>query len=56
MAMNRDRPEERWPFDPVQPDDKALAPLPEERQRVQKQTGHGEQPSPDYRSSEEKAK
>lgn len=45
----------RWPFDPMQPGDHEPARLPEELERVQKQTGHGaSQPSPDYRKSEEK--
>jgi hypothetical protein len=57
MAMNRDKPQDRWPFDPMQPGDHEPARLPEELERVQKQTGHGTpQPSPDYRKSEEKRK
>ena len=54
--MNRDKPEERWPFDPMQPGDHKPARLPEERARIQKQTGHGSEPSPDYRQSEEQRK
>jgi hypothetical protein len=50
-AENRDR----WPFDPLQPGDHEPARLPEELERVQKQTGHGaEKPSPSYEKSEEK--
>ena len=45
----------RWPFDPMQPGDHEPARLPEELERVQKQTGHGaSEPSPGYRKSEEK--
>jgi len=33
----------RWPFDPLQPGDHEPAELPEELERVQKQTGAGEQ-------------
>lgn len=57
--MNREKPEERWPFDPMQPGDHEPARLPEEPERIQKQTGHGTrgtEPSPDYRKSEEKRK
>ncbi len=57
--MNRDKPAERWPFDPMQPGDHEPARLPEERDRLQKQTGRRDteqQPSPDYRKSQEKAK
>jgi hypothetical protein len=32
----------RWPFDPLQPGDHEPAELPEELERVQKQTGAGE--------------
>jgi hypothetical protein len=40
----------RWPFDPMQPGDHEPARLPEELERVQKQTGAGEKPrSPDSR-------
>jgi hypothetical protein len=47
----------RWPFDPMQPGDHEPAQLPEELERVQKQTGRrASQPSPDYRKSEEKRK
>jgi len=54
---NRERRDEHWPFDPLQPGDHEPARLPEESERVQKQTGHGEeQPSPDYRKSTEKPK
>jgi len=31
----------RWPFDPMQPGDHETARLPEDAQRVQKQTGAG---------------
>jgi hypothetical protein len=31
----------RWPFDPMQPGDHEPVKLPEELERVQKQTGHG---------------
>jgi hypothetical protein len=57
MAMNRDKPQDRWPFDPMQPGDHEPARPAEEVERVQKQTGRGKtQPSPDYRKSEEKPK
>jgi len=47
----------RWPFDPMQPDEHQPATLPEELERVQKQTGHGKaEPSPSYQHSEEKPK
>ena len=32
----------RWPFDPLQPGDHEPVRLPEELERVQKQTGHGD--------------
>ena len=35
----------RWPFDPLQPGDHEPAELPEELERVQKQTGAGRQPT-----------
>lgn len=31
-----------WPFDPLQPGDHEPVKLPEELERVQKQTGHGD--------------
>lgn len=34
----------RWPFDPMQPGDHEPARLPEELERVQKQTGAGDKP------------
>lgn len=37
------KPEERWPFDPMQPGDHEPARPPEELERVQKQTGRGEE-------------
>jgi hypothetical protein len=44
--MNSDKPnddrkqrQDRWPFDPMQPGDHEPARLPEELERVQKQTG-----------------
>ncbi len=55
--MNRDKPQDRWPFDPMQPGDHEPARPAEEVEPVQKQTGRGKtQPSPDYRRSEEKPK
>jgi hypothetical protein len=36
----------RWPFDPMQPGDHEPARLPEELERVQKQTGAGRKSSP----------
>ncbi|HYX66661.1 MAG TPA: hypothetical protein VE935_20770 [Burkholderiales bacterium] len=57
--MNREKPEERWPFDPMQPGDHEPARLPEEQERIQKRSGHGShgtEPSPDYRKSEEQRK
>ena len=55
--MNRDKPQERWPFDPMQPGDHEPTRQPEELERVQKQSGPGaKQPSPDYRKSEERTK
>jgi hypothetical protein len=57
MVMNPDKTNARWPFDPMQPGDHEPARLPEELERVQKQTGHSTpQPSPDYRKSEEERK
>jgi len=35
----------RWPFDPLQPGDHQPVRLPEELERVQKQTGAGRQPT-----------
>jgi hypothetical protein len=35
----------RWPFDPLQPGDHEPVGLPEELERVQKQTGAGRQPT-----------
>ena len=45
-AVNPEKPREttpraRWPFDPMQPGDHEPARLPEELERVQKQTGAG---------------
>ncbi|HEY5898758.1 MAG TPA: hypothetical protein VIV54_14415 [Burkholderiales bacterium] len=34
----------RWPFDPMQPGDHEPTRLPEELERVQKQTGAGDKP------------
>lgn len=54
--MNRDKPMEHWPFDPMQPGDHEPARRPEELERIQKQTGGAARPpSPDSRSSEEKS-
>ena len=36
----------RWPFDPLQPGDHEPARLPEELERVQKQTGAGQDTKP----------
>ena len=36
----------RWPFDPMQPGDHEPARLPEELERVQKQTGAGHDTKP----------
>jgi len=55
--MNREKSQDRWPFDPLQPGDHEPARLPQELERVQKQTGHGAgEPSPDHRGSGEKRK
>ena len=35
----------RWPFDPMQPGDHEPVQLPEELERVQKQTGAGRHPA-----------
>ncbi len=43
----------RWPFDPMQPGDHEPARLPDEAERVQKQSGRRAQ-RPDDRKSEEK--
>ena len=40
----------RWPFDPLQPGDHAPVRLPEELERVQKQTGGGREEPTDKRS------
>jgi hypothetical protein len=41
-AVNEGKPKPaRWPFDPMQPGDHEPARLPEELERVQKQTGAG---------------
>ena len=55
-AVNPPQPQDtkrgaRWPFDPMQPgdpqsDDRAPARLPEEAERVQKQTGGGRDTQP----------
>ena len=37
----------RWPFDPMQPGDHEPVQLPEELERVQKQTGAGRRPGND---------
>lgn len=55
--MSREKTQDRWPFDPMQPGDHEPARLPEELERVQKQTGHrARQPSPDPRKAAEKHK
>jgi hypothetical protein len=36
----------RWPFDPLQPGDHEPVQLPEELERVQKQTGAGQKAEP----------
>ena len=47
----------RWPFDPLQPGDHEPARVPQEAERIQKQTGHdAKKPSPSYEKSEEKPK
>lgn len=38
---------DRWPFDPMQPGDHEPARLPEELERVQKQTGRPKKGRPD---------
>ena len=50
-AVNPEKPREptqraRWPFDPLQPGDHEPARLPEELERVQKQTGAGRDSKP----------
>jgi hypothetical protein len=41
-AVNEGKPQPaRWPFDPMQPGEHEPAKLPEEHERVQKQTGAG---------------
>ena len=41
-AVNPEKPQPaRWPFDPMQPGDHEPVRLPEELERVQKQTGAG---------------
>ena len=40
----------RWPFDPLQPGDHEPVRLPEEAERVQKQTGAGHEQTSDKRS------
>jgi hypothetical protein len=43
----KDKPQgARWPFDPLQPGDHEPVRLPEELERVQKQTGAGRKPRP----------
>lgn len=41
----------RWPFDPLQPGDHEPVRLPEELERVQKQTGAGERERSDEKES-----
>jgi len=41
MKPNQPPQEARWPFDPMQPGDHEPVRLPEELERVQKQTGAG---------------
>jgi len=50
-AVNPSQPEDtkqraRWPFDPMQPGDHEPARLPEEVERLQKQTGGGRDTQP----------
>ncbi|HEX4928442.1 MAG TPA: hypothetical protein VFV74_10605 [Burkholderiales bacterium] len=51
--MNHDndhKPQQRWPFDPVRPEDPQPTELPEESKRVEKQSGRdagrAEEPEP----------
>lgn len=44
----------RWPFDPMQPGDHEPVRLPEELERVQKQTGAGRRSRTDRKSDEGK--
>ncbi len=53
MKDKRQETQARWPFDPMQPGDHEPARLPEELERVQKQTGAGEKPRPNDRRKEE---
>ena len=47
-AVNPEKPQPaRWPFDPMQPGDHEPARLPEELERVQKQTGAGRDTKPE---------
>jgi hypothetical protein len=39
-----DKSRQHWPFDPMQPGDHEPARLPEELERVEKQTGRGASP------------
>ena len=43
----------RWPFDPMQPGDHEPVQLPEELERVQKQTGAGRRPAEQGKVSHE---
>ena len=46
-AVNPQKPQPaRWPFDPLQPGDHEPVRLPEELERVQKQTGGGQDTQP----------
>ena len=47
-AVNPQKPQPaRWPFDPLQPGDHEPVRLPEELERVQKQTGAGRDTKPE---------
>jgi hypothetical protein len=48
------RNSDRWPFDPMQPGDHEPARLPEELERVQKQSGRAAPRAPERDVTEEK--
>jgi hypothetical protein len=50
------RNSDRWPFDPMQPGDHEPARLPEELERVQKQTGRAARREPERGATGEKRK